>query len=287
MLENTLFYVIFVSQIILLSHYYPKKILGKIRHVITTYPPTEYPKLYPKSIEHYEKFYRNYRLMNQFLFLLGFIILVAILLWEKSTQMQLSPMIPWAYFMIQMFPLMLLEYKEFSSFKQMKKADHRSTRQADLRPRRLLGLISPALLGMAVVMYIAAILFSLYIREFDFHWGSPAFMMIIIITAGNIFFASIAMWHLYGKKIDPYQASEDRIKIIKIALKSMAYVSIGVSIFLIITQGIHDYNLGFLKPGLMSLFCQVMAVVSIGMRLRSLKETDLNFEVYKKDASAI
>ena len=62
--DNTLFYFVFLSQIILLSLYFPRKMLSRIKYVFKTYPPSEYPKLYPEPIEYYEKARRNYRKIN-------------------------------------------------------------------------------------------------------------------------------------------------------------------------------------------------------------------------------
>ncbi len=61
--SNNLFYVAFLSQIFLMSYYFPNKLLARMRHVLTTYPPAAYPKLYPKPIEQYER--RELGLVNQ------------------------------------------------------------------------------------------------------------------------------------------------------------------------------------------------------------------------------
>ena len=63
--NNILFLIVFLSQIFLLSLYFPMKILGRMRYVRKTYPPSQYPKLYTKPIEYYEKEQRNYQITNQ------------------------------------------------------------------------------------------------------------------------------------------------------------------------------------------------------------------------------
>ena len=44
---HILFYALFLSQIILISYYYPKQIIKRIDGVLKNYPPEDYPKLYP------------------------------------------------------------------------------------------------------------------------------------------------------------------------------------------------------------------------------------------------
>ena len=67
--EHIFFHLVFLSQILLISFYYPRKILNRMRYVFETYPPSTYPKLYPKPIEYYTKAPRNYRSINLFILL--------------------------------------------------------------------------------------------------------------------------------------------------------------------------------------------------------------------------
>lgn len=253
--------------------------------VMTDYPPAEYPRLYPKPIDYYSNSHRAYRIINQVIFIIGLMILSALFVWDYMSDGLVSPMIPWAYFMVQMMPLLYLELSEFSCFKQMRKADLPTTRKAELIPRHLFDVVSPTLFTGAVLAYIAAIIFVLYINNFAFYWGSKALLTILIFTAGNLFFAGIIFWNLYGKKLDPYQTGKDRIKLMKVTVKSLIYVSIGVSIFITITQAINRYDMDILEPLMMSLFLQFISLASIGERLQTLRIEEFDLEVYKNDAA--
>ncbi|VAW45429.1 hypothetical protein MNBD_GAMMA02-169, partial [hydrothermal vent metagenome] len=48
MTNLTLFYVVFITQILLLSIFFPGKILQRMRIIQKKYPKSTYPKLYPK-----------------------------------------------------------------------------------------------------------------------------------------------------------------------------------------------------------------------------------------------
>lgn len=283
--HNILFYFVFLSQIILVSWYFPGKILGRVKSVLETYPPSEYPKLYPKPIEVYETGQRIYRIINQIILVVGFILLFAVGLWDYSSDGRISDLLPFVYFMVQMIPLMLMEVSGFAYFKLMRQADSRTRRKAELQPRRLFDYISPTMFGAAIFMNIACILYYLYIDQFQFQWGSDTFVISVTLIAMNSLFAGIIYWNLSGKKMDPYQSGKDRMRQIESTVKSLVFVSIGASIFIMVAAGINEFNLDYLEPSIMSLYLQLIALVSVGTTLRTLRIEDIDFDVYKKDVS--
>ncbi len=94
------------------------------------------------------------------------------------------------YFMVQFFPMILIEIWSFKYYKLMRKADSRTTRKAELNPRRLFDFISPTMIGMAMLVYFAFIVLILYIRQFEFPWFG-GYWNIVGVTVGNLFFAGI------------------------------------------------------------------------------------------------
>ena len=72
--EHILLYVVFLSQVILISFYLPRKMLSRMRYVVETYPPSKYPKLYPVSIDTVETGMRTFRIMNFIILLVGFVL---------------------------------------------------------------------------------------------------------------------------------------------------------------------------------------------------------------------
>lgn len=288
---NVLFYIVFISQIFLLSFYFPGKILGRVKSVLEMYPASQYPKLYPRPVEDYEKGQRRYRLVNRAVFLLGFVILFALLFVVDHASFAddgfISEAWPAVYGMIQFLPLMLLEFSEFSHYKLMRKANQDSTRKAELHPRRLTGFVSPAIIGLAVLLYAASILLDLYWHDFVIQWDHDTTQRAIVLTVTNLFMAGFGAWHLHGRKLDPHQAFGDRAKQISANLKSILYVSMAMSIFFMTTAADDVYDLDFLDASLLSLYFQVIAFVSIGHMLRSMRLEDVDFEVYRNDITAI
>jgi len=85
-LGQMLFYLVFLSQVLLISFYFPRKILGRVKHVVENYPPSAYPRLYPVSLDVAKKAERTYWNMNLFALLAG-IALVLVGLFRPTEEM--------------------------------------------------------------------------------------------------------------------------------------------------------------------------------------------------------
>ena len=212
-----------LSQVLLISFYLPRAILSRVRYVVETYPPSKYPKLYPVPIEAVEKAQRNYRNLNLFALLAGFVLLFIgvyspteeMLNWDSISVLGL-------YFLLQHSPVMIAASSGFIYFNFMRRADSRTTRKAELHPRRLFDFVSPVTIGIAIFVYVAFVGFIIYVRQFEFSWFG-GYWNIFGITAVNLFFAGIIVQHLYGKKKDPYQAYEDRITYIRTQCENIGF----------------------------------------------------------------
>lgn len=288
--SNNLFYVAFLSQIFLMSYYFPNKILVRMKYVLATYPPATYPKLYPKPIEHYKMAHIAFRYVSHFILLLGLLILFAVMFWvDHSTFADdgfISEAWPAAYGMIQFLPLMAIEFSGFSQLKQMRKANAASKRIADLRRRGLTDLVSPKLLSIALLLFAAAILVDLYVHDFTIAWGHDTIVRALVLTLTNGLLAILGAWNLYGRKLNPHQSSEDRIQHISVSLNSLIYISMALSVFFAMTAAGDRYNLDFVDAVIMSIYFQAIALLSLGYTLRSIKPDEIDFDVYKDDAAA-
>jgi hypothetical protein len=283
--DNILFYVVFISQILLISFYYPRKILSKISYVLKTYPKSEYPKLYPKQTTYYQRGMLMYRVINIIILLTGFILLFEIGRWDYSSDRNISEAFPLAYFFIQMMPFIIMEISGFAYFKLMRKADIRTKRQAGLQPRRLFDFVSPISVTAAIVLFFTCIAFFYSLHQFQFNVKNDTFVIVITLTLSNLIFAGIIFWNLYGKKLDPYQASKDRLKQVEVTVKSLVFMSIAASLFLMVFEALDEFQLDYLEPVLMSLYFQMIIFLGLGALLRKYRVEDMNFDVYKEDAS--
>ena len=152
---------------------------------------------------------------------------------------------------------------------------------ADLRRRGLFDLVSPKLFLLALTVFFGAVVFDLYVHDFDFTTGRDSTQRTLVLVITNLMLAALGAWQMYGKKQNPHQSADDRIKHIGVSLHSFLYISMALSVFWM-TQAADDlYDLAFLDATIMSIYFQVVALLSIGTLLRNMKLEDVNFEVYR------
>ncbi len=279
------FYAAFLGQMFLISYHFPKKILARMRFVLETYPPAQYPKLYPRPLDYYRFGHRAYRRANQLILGLGFVILLLIAFVVDHSSFAddgfISEFWPMLYGAIQFAPLIALEFSELSQFRLMRKINKVTTRKAELYRRRLLDFVSPKLLIVTVACYLGAILFDLYVHDFVVRWDHDTMQRAMALTGTLLFFCALGAWQLYGRKQNPHQAHGDRVRQISAQLHSMLYVSIVLSGFMMVQAADDIFDLDFLDATLFSIYFQLIALLSIGLLLRSIKLEDVNFDVYK------
>lgn len=284
---DSLFYIVFLGQIFLISYYLPEKLLARMKYVVKHYPPSLYPKLYPRPLEYYKLGHAAFRFVYRSIFALGFVILLAVALVVDHASFAddgyISEFWPMLYGAIQFIPLMLLEFSEFNQLKQMRQANTASTRRAELRPRRLFDYVSPWLFGVAVASLTGAMLLNLYLNDFVVAWENDTLAFMLTMAGANVFMAALGAWHLYGRRVNPHQSAEDRARQTQVQLQSLLFVSTALSLFLMWQSLDNHYDVDYLDAAVLSLYFQVVASLSVGYIIRSLKIEDLDFSVYKAD----
>ncbi len=278
-----MFYILFLSQILLFSVYFPNKIYQRMRYVIAHYPCDQYPKLYPQPIENYHRFHGNYRLANWLIAAAGLVTLTLSVVFNNKGEFIEPQVLVWLFFMLQFMPIMIIEISEFSQFKMMRTADRSSVRSAILSPRSLASFIAPKWLYIAFLTLLIAIVYGFYLEDFTISVEGSAAYAAVILFSVNAFFAGLIYWNLYGKKLNPHQTEEDRQKAIRVVAKSLVFISICASIFLMVTLSIKEYQLHSLEPLAMTVYLQVIALFSLGNSIGSIKVDELNFDLYKKE----
>ncbi len=282
---NTAFYLIFAGQIILLSHYFPRRMLARMRFVCEHYPPTTHPKLYTRSIDIYRLGQRIYSIANQVILVLGFILLFLIIRVVDHSEFAddgyISEAWPIAFAMLQFIPYLALEVSGITQFRQMREANQRSTRSAVLRPRRFFDYISPKLFIAAAALLLGTILIDVGVDGFALTWkvwNGP-----VGLVGTVLFFALIGRWVLHGKQ-DPHQSATDRERMVGAQLHAMVFCTILISLFYGFNVLDQIFGLDYLDAVMMSLYLQGCAVLSIGHLMRSVRLEDINFDVYRDDA---
>jgi hypothetical protein len=278
---NYLAYVVFLSQLMLLSYYYPKKIGTRIKQLLQDYPASSFPKLYPRSEAKLLAGYLVFQYINWGVLLIGALgfgwVIYAVEFDIKSTA-QLA-YVPLVLGLIQAIPYMLLELSNYQQLKVMRALNNQSRRHAELAPRNLFSFISPAKVLSAVVLFITCAVSMLYFEHFTLSKELIVLLSAMLLSNGLFVFVTINL--LYGKKMDPHQSAADRAKMIRANLHSFVYTSILISVYFILNKSVDAFNWQHIEIIFNSLYWQLVIFLSIGALLRGASLDTINFDVYR------
>jgi hypothetical protein len=286
-----IFYVIFLSQIFVMSLYYPRKIAGRIRYVLDNFPPEEFPKLYPTAnqgfvADAYTKL-GLYLGVNYAIATVGLTLVV--LMWAtgyKPDPKGGDEIFVMIYFSLQVAPLVVISMKEFKQYRRMNDAFMRPTRSASLQPRRLSDFVSPTYVILAAILYVGWLAFYLSGLDPIAPWGGEVYASVGLITAMNVAYIGIIARFMFGKKVDPYKSHKDQLKQIESIVKALVLSSIGCSLFLTMTIAADRYALEVFDPPLASLYLQLCLIFGVGLTMRTDKVEAIDFDVYRENTSA-
>lgn len=281
MTELDVFMLVFITQIFMLSAYYPSRVLQRAARLRSDYPASEFPRLYPKGMGFFNRCMRFYQLVNGFNFVLGWVILYFIHTGDLLSDGRVNPLLPWGYFMIQMIPSQFLEFYGFKLSKLMKQQDQRTTRSAQLIPRRWQDYVSPGLMALVILSYLGFVSLAFYLDDFTVSTDSAGFLMSVILLFGYGLFFALSAWLIYGKKADPYQTNEDRHRSVGLVIRTFCFTLIACTIFMALTLTFETSGMKAIMPILMSVFLQCLVFISMGYMLNNLRLEDINFDVYR------
>ncbi len=284
-----LFIAIFASQIFFLSYYYPKKFVGWMSYVLKTYPPEEYPKFYPKSYgfntaEIMKRNFKVFKIMNFIIVLIGLAILVGMV---KSNYTPAhkggDEIFVLFYFLLQAIPHMYAEVFTYKHYKAMRDFSDEKVKKADLTPRRLFDYISPLYILTAFVVYCGWLVFFLSNQPASEPWRIEVYITLFTTLTLNTLYGIIIANLISGKKIDPYQAPADRFNMVRRNTKLLVISSIGMSLFIGITQAVDIYDLEVYDPVIASAYFQLIIIFGAGMYYRDPDMKTIDFSVYKTE----
>lgn len=281
MTDMTLFMVVFSLQIVLLSAYFPIRILQRKAFILQHYPSSSHPKLYPKGSRFFSRNMELFRWINVFNFVFGWAILYMIYTGEWVGEKGVNPLLPWGYFMLQMLPGQLMEYFGMRLAKLMKKQDSRTIKTAQLAPRNMMNYISPWLLGLIFLSFLSFVAIGLYVEYQASITDSKTLTMSGVLLLGFVIFYIISKWLINGNVKDPYQSAEDRHQFVSKVLHTFCYTLIACCLFMLLTLLIVTHDMKAVMPIMMSVFLQILVFISMGYMLNKSQIEAMDFDVYK------
>ena len=269
-----LLYIVLFSQIMFISYYYPRRMLIRIHTIFKNYPPNEFPKLYPESIDKYKRAAKRYQIMNHFMIGLG----LGLILWFYVTPRtgEWDQAIVFWYFMIQFLPNLGLELWTMKYHKSMRLLNQDAQKEAVLQPRRLTDFVSKELLGTAAVIFVIFVGFIVYVDQFDYPWFG-GYLNVLIISGTYLFFGSIIYRAMYGKVKNPHQSYEDRKIDIQTLVRQILSIAIAVMFYAMLQISLKVFGLESFKAISISLYFHVIGFLSMQWPRLDF----INFDVYK------
>jgi hypothetical protein len=236
MIEVYLFLAVFPAQILGMSVLYPALLSRLIRAGLKNTPAERLAELYPGVDvgEAHERFIARYRAMNAAVAGLGLLLLGWFLSymqrrnWDEGT----VGAIVFAYCMLQYVPIFLISGFTIRFTKVHRRLLPEAKRKAVLRRRGLFDFVSPVIVLLAILAYLQFVAFMFYVERHPFPGFGGPFANIAILTVGYVLLGGAVMYLLHGKKIDPLQPHEDRMRMLSGVANYYAWMLILVSIFL-------------------------------------------------------
>ena len=277
---DLLLYIVLFSQIMFLSYYNPSKMLIRIHTIFKNYPPNEFPKLYPESIDKYKKSVKRYQVMNHLIMVLGFILILWFYVTPRTGKWD-QAIVFW-YFMIQFIPNLGIELWSMKYHKAMRLLNQDAQKEAVLQPRRLTDFISREFLAIVFVIYVIFVGYVAYLDQFDYPWFG-GYLNVLIISGTYLFFGFIIYRIMYGKVKNPYQSYEDRKIDIQTLIRQLFSIMIAVTIYAMVQISLRAFGIEAYKAVTISLYFHVIGFLSMQWpRLNSI-----NFDVYKDKTGLI
>jgi hypothetical protein len=293
--ETILFCCVFLSQVLLISWFYPRRIVSRGRYVLQNFPPSTHPKAYTHPPEEFERWLRKIERASLVVVGAGLLIIVGLILgtlggawdgmivtpWSTSGEWDAAIVTP--FFLAQI--AVSVGYVHLSSRKFLKalaKAPPPRVRTTELRRRRLVDFVSPTLLVIAALTNVAFIAFVLYYRRFGFPWFTAAGNIAGVVGLWLAFSAAVGI-ALRSRKSDPYQAPQDRRNVLRLVVKQALALCIATPVLITVQLIIKVFDPDLLEPVIASLYCQGVALAVL-WPVYSYRVDQIDFDVYRPDA---
>lgn len=260
---STLFLLVFISQISMISFYYPRKLMKLAKNVSSPTPNSDEVG----ASKHSDSAMQSYAVSNHVLVAIGLILIVLFVsldLFESTTAVLLAIGI---FFFLQLSPLVILGMSGLLSDLRLAASQRDKQPGKPLSSSKLFDFVSPLFVGIACILFFAYLIIEL--AKWNGDWNTQL-LKIVIFVISNLFFAAMIARNLYVLRRGNVEERIKRHEDLKKVAPTLIYVSIGLSIYFFAKQLLFDFDLHQLRPVMMSAFLQLLATLSLNSQLRHL-----------------
>ncbi len=279
--HNELFYLVFISQIVVISVIIPSWVKKRVDNMTLNYPPVSYPKLYPVSLAAISYAVRTFKLLNALMVMIGLLIMGftvvtgadELLNWDTQSMLTVT-------FFLQLLPFFYLGLSGIKYQQLMRQVGQSSKRKAQLTPRNMMDFVPKHLLVATLISFMTYVLTVIYIEQNPFP-GFVGYWNILFVFLLNAFYFFMIHRIISGKKMDPHQSQDDRINHTHLVVKILTMGAILANLFLTTNLVLSVLDLRHIGDIIQSLYFQLVALM---MSQTSTYEPD-NYEVYRADSN--
>lgn len=266
MIEAYAFLAVFAVQILAMSVLYPAWFSRYLRRQAASIPAERLAQLYPGvDISHAQaRFLTRYRALNIGIAVLGALLLVWLYNYMQRPDWDDGPVeaLISVYFMAQVLPIGLIAWLAIRFHSVRKDSLLESKRKALLERRGLFDFVSPFTVAFALLSYLLFAAFVIYLQQHPF-LGFAGLVNIGGITLVYALQATVVYAMLYGKKPNPFETHQGRVRTIGLVVKSCVYSCIACVVFLSLNLTLGLLNWQRWEPLALSVFFVVTALLSL------------------------
>jgi hypothetical protein len=267
MIEAYAFLAMFTVQILAMSVLYPNWFSRYCRRQVASMGAERVAQLYP-GVDvglAVERFLTRYRTLNMCLAVLGLLLLGWLFSYLRRPDWDDGPvnMLVTAYFLLQtLVPLGFLIFSGVRFNKAYKQPVQEAKRKATLQRRGLFDFVSPFTVCIAALSYLLFAALVLVIRQSPFP-GFAGIVNIVAITMVYVLNGFVVYAVLYGKKPNPFETHEGRVRTMSLTVRSSVYSCIACVAFLSLNFTLALLDWQRWEPFAMSAFFVITALLSL------------------------
>ncbi len=266
MIEANAFFAAFIVQILTVSVLIPTLFIRYVRVQLLSLPAERLAQMYPgvDLASANRRYLKQYRVLNTVIAVIGLLLLGWLFNHMRRPDWDDGPveLTLTLYFMVaQLLPLIVIGWLGVRFNTRYKRSLPDKTRTAVLQRRGLFDFVSPFAVALAVLSYFLFAAFVLYLRQHPF----PGFAGLINLVGVTVAYAvqAIAVYMmLYGRKWNPLETHEGRLRTIGLVVRCNVYSCIVIVAYLSLNLALGKLELQRWEPFALSVFFVIIALVA-------------------------
>jgi hypothetical protein len=266
MIEAYAFLAAFTVQILIVSVLLPAWFIRYVRTLRTSIPAERLAQLYPGVDvgRAQERILTQHRALTVGIAVLGLLLLVWLFSYMRRPNWdegKVNLLVAVYFIAAYILPIILFAWRGIRFNKAHKRSLPGGKRTAVLQRRGLFDFVSPSVVFLAVLSYFLFVAFVIYIQRHPFP-GFAGFITLGGITLVYALNAFVVCMMLYGKKWNPFETHEDRLRTIGLTVKSSVYSCIVIVVYLSLNFSLRLLDLKSWEPFSLSIFFVICALVA-------------------------